>query len=68
MMGNVSCVQGPAQVLVIIHHLHVSTASPSKGRGFRETYRPTCIAASALSLWVLRARRGAWVSCYILGL
>ena len=32
-MDNVSYVQGPAQVLVIIHHLHISTASPSKGWG-----------------------------------
>ena len=31
MMENVSYVQGPAQVLVIIHHLHVSTVSLSKG-------------------------------------
>ena len=31
MVDNVSYVRGPAQVLVIIHHLHVSTASLSKG-------------------------------------
>ena len=33
MIDNISCVQGLAQVLVIIHHLHVSTASLSKGWG-----------------------------------
>ena len=33
MMDDVSFVQGLAQVLEIIHHLHVSTASPSKGWG-----------------------------------
>ena len=33
MVDNVSYVQGPAQPLVIIHHLHVSTASLSKGWG-----------------------------------
>ena len=57
--------------LVIIHHPHVSTASLSKrGGGFRGTYRPTCIAASTLSLWVLRGQRGAWAPCIsnILGL
>ena len=32
-MDNVSCVQGLAQVLVLIHHLHISTASLSKGLG-----------------------------------
>ena len=30
----------------------------ARGGGFRGTYRPTCLAASTLSLWVLR--RGAW--------
>ena len=70
MMDDISYVQGPVQVLVIIHHLHVSTASLSKGWGFREMYRPTCIAASTLSLWVLRGQRGAWAPCIsnILGL
>ena len=33
MMDNVSYVQGLARPLVIIHHLYVSTASLSKGRG-----------------------------------
>ena len=33
MMDNVSYVQRPAQPLVIIHHLHVSTASLSKRWG-----------------------------------
>ena len=33
MMDNISYIKGPAQVLIIIHHLHVSTASPSKGGG-----------------------------------
>ena len=70
-VDNVSYVQGPAQPLVIIHHPHVSTASVSEGWGFRGTYRPTCLAASTLSLWVLRGWRGAWAPCIykcILGL
>ena len=58
MVDNVSYVQGPAQALVIIHHPHISTASLSKGWGFRGTYRPTCFAASTLSLWVLRGGEG----------
>ena len=62
-VDNVSYVQGPAQPLVIIHHSHVSTAYLSKGWGFRGMYRPTCLAASTLSLWVLRGRRGAWAPC-----
>ena len=48
MVDNVSSVQGPAQPLVIIHHPHVSTASFSKGGGFRGIYRPTCLAASTV--------------------
>ena len=32
-VDNVSYVQGPAQLLVIIHHPHVSTASVSEGWG-----------------------------------
>ena len=63
MMDNISYVQGLDQPLVIIHHPHVSTASLSKGWGFRGTQRPTCLAASTLSLWVLRGRRGAWAPC-----
>ena len=50
MLDNISHVQGPAQALVIIHQPHVSTASLSKGWGFRGAYRPTCSAASTLSL------------------
>ena len=57
MMDNVSYVQGLAQPLVIIHHPYVSTAS------LRGTHRPTCLAASTLSLGVLRGRRGAWAPC-----
>ena len=56
-------VQGPAQALVIIHNPHISIASLSKGWGFRGTYRPTCFAASTLSLWVLHGRRRAWAPC-----
>ena len=33
MMDNFSCVQGLTQLLVIIHHPNVSTASMSKGVG-----------------------------------
>ena len=62
-VDNVSYVQGPAQPLVIIHHPHISTASLSKGWGFRGMYRPTCLAASTLSPWVLLGRRGAWAPC-----
>ena len=36
MVDNVSYVQGPVQVLVIIHHPHISTASLSKGWGVLE--------------------------------
>ena len=32
-MDNVSCVQGSAQALVIIHFLHISTASMNKKSG-----------------------------------
>ena len=60
MMDNVSYVQGLGRPLVILHHLYVSTASLSKGRGFRGTHRPTCLAASTLSLGVLCGRRGTW--------
>ena len=63
MVDNVSYVQGLAQPLVIIHHPHVSTAFLSKGWEFRGTYRPTYLAASTLSLWVLRGQRGAWAPC-----
>ena len=35
----------------------VSTAS------LRGTHRPTCLAASTLSLGVLRGQRGAWAPC-----
>ena len=40
------------------------------GGGFRGTYRPTCYAASTLSLWVFCGRRGTWAPCIsnILGL
>ena len=38
-VDNVSYVQDPAQALVIIHHPHISTASLSKGEGFRGAYR-----------------------------
>ena len=31
--------------------------------GFRRTHRPTCLAASTLSLWVLCGRRGTWAPC-----
>ena len=58
MMDNVSYVQGPAQVLVIIHHLHVSTASPSKGWESGGAYRTNCIAASTLSLGRAWTERG----------
>ena len=44
MVDNVSHVQGPAQVLVIIHHPNVSTASLSKGWGGLEG----CIGLPAL--------------------
>ena len=65
MMDNVSYVQGVTQSLVIIHHPHVSTASLSKvgGGGVRGMHRPTCLAASTLSLEVLRGRRGSWAPC-----
>ena len=39
MVDNVSCVQGFAQGLVIIHWPHVSTASLSKGWGFRGVHK-----------------------------
>ena len=65
MVDNVSCVLGPAQPLVIIHHPHVSTASLSKGWGFRGMYRPTYLAASTLSLWVLHGREGHGRLVYI---
>ena len=47
MMDNVSYVQGLARPLVIIHHLYVSTASLSKGRGFKGTPRP-CLSGSCV--------------------
>ena len=62
-MDNILYIQGPSQALVIIHCPHVSTASLSKGWGFRGAYRPTCSAVSTLSLWVLYGRRGAWAPC-----
>ena len=62
-VDNVSCIQGPAQPLVIIHHPHISTAPLSRGWGFRGMYRPTCFAASTLSLWVLSGQRRAWALC-----
>ena len=71
MVDNVSYVQGFAQPLVIIHHPHVSTASVSKGWGVLEgRIGLPAFAASTLSLWVLRGRRGAWAPCIsnILGL
>ena len=70
MMDNVSYVQGLARPLVIIHHLFGSTASLSKGQ-FRGTHKPTCLAASTLSLGVFCGRRGTWAPCIyksILGL
>ena len=67
MVDIVSYVQGLAQPLVIIHYLYVSTASLSRGGGggggFRGTHRPTCLAASTLSLGVLCGRRGTWAPC-----
>ena len=69
-MDNVSYVQGLAPPLVIIHHPHVSTASVSKGGGLEGRIGLPAFAASTLSLWVLRGRRGAWAPCIsnILGL
>ena len=32
-VDNISCIQGPAQPLVIIHHPHISTAPLSRGWG-----------------------------------
>ena len=59
MVDNISYVQGLAQPLVIIHHPRISTASLSKGWGFRGTCRPTCLAASTLvSLGLAWAERG----------
>ena len=52
-------------------HPHVSTASVSKGWGGLEgRIGLPAFAASTLSLWVLRGRRGAWAPCIsnILGL
>ena len=60
-MGIVSCVQGRPQTLVIIHH----PLSEQGVGGFRGSYRPTCSAASTLSLWVLRGQRGAWALCIL---
>ena len=69
MVDNVSYVQGLAQPLVIIHHPHISTASVGWG-GLEGGIGLPAFAASTLSLWVLRGRRGAWVPCIsnILGL
>ena len=49
-VDNVSYVQGSAQALVITHCPLVSTASLSKGGGFRRGYRPTCQYLSSLGL------------------
>ena len=66
MVDNISYIQGPAQPLVIIHHPHVSTASLSKGWGvFRGMYRPTCLAASTLSLGLVWVGRGMGGLVYI---
>ena len=46
--GTHSYVQGSAQTLVIIHCPHVSSASLKKGWRFKETYSPTCFAATYL--------------------
>ena len=52
---NVSYVQGLAPP----HHPHVSTASVSKGWGFRGTHRPTCICSQYLvSLGLAWVERG----------
>ena len=50
MVDTVSYIQGPAKALAIIHRAQVSTASLSKGLGFRGAHRLTCSAASTLSL------------------
>ena len=71
MVDNVLYGQGLAQPLVIIHHLHVLTASVSKGWGGLEgRIGLPAFSASTLYLWVLRGRRGAWAPCIsnILGL
>ena len=70
MVDKVSYVRGSAEPLVIIHQLHVPMPLSAKGGGLRGTYRPNCIAASTLSLWVLHGWRGAWAPCIsnILGL
>ena len=63
MEDNISYVHGLAQPVVIIHHPHVSTASVSKGGGFRGTYRPTCICSPYLvSLGLAWAERGMGAS------
>ena len=70
MVDDVSYVQGPTQVLVIIHHLHVSTVSLSKGVGGLKG----CIGLPALQpvpcLSGSRGQRGASAPCIsnILGL
>ena len=65
MEDNVSYVHGLAQPVVIIHPPHVSTASVSKGWGFRGTYRPTCICSQYLvSLglaWVERGMSASYI-------
>ena len=70
MVDNVSYVQGSARALVIIHCPHVSTASLSKGWGFRGAHRPTSSAAMYLvSLglaWMERGTGALYIS--ILGL
>ena len=48
-MDNVSYVQGPTQVLVIIHHLQVSTASLSKGTYSLPALQPVpCLSGSCV--------------------
>ena len=63
MEDNVSYVHGLAQPGVIIHHPHVSTASVSKGCGFRGMYKPTCICSQyLLSLGLAWAERSMGAS------
>ena len=70
MVDNVSYIQGLAQPLVIIHHPHVSAACEQGVEGSEGRIGLPAFAASTLSLWVLRRRRGAWAPCIsnILGL
>ena len=53
MVDDVSYVLGPAQALVIIHIPKCFNCLSEQGM-----YRPTCSAASTLSLWVLHEWRG----------